>query len=499
MPSREEELKEARTTILLLQEELERLSQPPYLSATVLGVGEKTARLAVDGAGFCETPLPQGAHLKRGDRVVLSKQNFALIGPSEFPIAGGPLAVVDEVNGDRIRIQSEGSSRLVFSAVEGLKAGDEVLLDHTGSLLVEKIAGQKTKYSLEDIPHAPWEEIGGLEGIIDQIKREIEDPFRHREIYARYGRKPVKGILLYGPPGCGKTMIGKSIAYSLAQIVRQEGGEDHGHFIRVNGPEILDKYVGNTEANIRRIYGAAREISNGAPVVVFIDEAESLLKTRGTGISTDVYDSIVPQFLAEMNGMNDEGNVITVLATNREDVIDPAVLRNERIDRKIKVPRPDEHGAQEIIALYLKEKPLGEGIKGKSVEEVADQLVRDIYSPSLIVYNLTSPQQGVVGKFTARNFVSGAMLRGIIDRACGYAIERELSQGSPGVSYADLQQATHQELLDQSYLTQSLVREDWEDVFGAQGRNYQAATTRGILVLENMLVKAGENLSSKQN
>src|SRR3989344_1970960 len=315
---RDERLEEMQKTILLLQEELERLKTPPFMSGTILDVGQKTARVPIDNAGIYEIPCYEGLRQKvrRGSRVVLNPMTKSVIDHSEFASLGGEVVTVEEVLNDRLKVQSKGDSYIVLNSIEVVKPSDTVMLDPSKAVAVERFSAKKTKYAFEEVPVAPWTNIGGLEETIAKIKQEIEEPFIHKEVFAKYGRRPAKGILLYGPPGCGKTMIGKSIAYNLAQAAGDtKGTKTNGHFIKINGPEILDKYVGNSEATIRRIYEAARETAegNGSPVVVFIDEAEAVLKARGSGISSDVYDSIVPQFLAEMDGLNGHSNIITVL------------------------------------------------------------------------------------------------------------------------------------------------------------------------------------------
>lgn len=478
-------------TILLMQEEIERLTSQPYASGTVLDIGKKTARISVDGSGVLEIPAVdvKKVNVSRGTRVILNPVSKAIIGRSEFEELSGEIATVDEILGNRLRVQSKGESYIVLNSIKGVKSGDEVVLDSSKAMALERFSKKKTKYTLEEVPTAPWSNIGGLEETLTKIRQEVEEPFKHKEVFERYGRKPVKGILLYGPPGCGKTMIGKSIAYNLSQISGNgdKGKGSTGHFIKINGPEILDKWVGNSEATIRRIYESAREVAseNGSPVVVFIDEAEAVLKTRGSGISTDVYDSIVPQFLAEMDGLNGHSNIITVLATNREDILDPAILRDGRVDRRIKVLRPSQNGASEIFQIYLGDKPLQVG--SKDTAEMSAKLARDIYDDKDVVYSVVHPNRGALGNFLYRHLVSGAMIKGIVDRASDYAIQREIGKGKKGISNTDLDMAVRDELAEQAGFTQVLVRDDWEDVFGSQGRQYQKAHMQGYLVLENML------------
>jgi len=465
-----------------------------------LDMGKKTARISIDNSGIYEVIFNDTLRksTKKGGRIILNPMSKAIVGDSEFNTLSGEVATVDEVLDGRLRIQSKGENYLVFNSIPEVKVGDEIMLDPSGAIAIERFSKKKTKYNLEEVPEAPWTNIGGLEETIKNIKHEIEEPFVHKEIFERYGRRPAKGILLYGPPGCGKTMVAKSIAYNLAQIVNGKNGDDSkgtkGHFIRVNGPEILDKFVGNSEANIRRIYEAARETAseNGTPVVVFVDEAESVLKKRGTGISSDVYDSIVPQFLSEMDGLNGHYNVITVLATNREDIIDPAILRDGRIDKRIKVNRPNKTGAKEIFSIYLKDKPLQEGFFGfgnVDHDKVSERLAEKIYSPENIVYSLVSPKDGVLGNFLYSHLISGAMIKGIVDRASTYAIQREIQdkKGKKGISQGDLERAVDDSFREQASFSQNLVKEDWQEVFGSQGGQYHELYEQKYLVLENLL------------
>ena len=482
---------ELEKVVLVLEEEVKRLSSPPYITGTILDLGKKTAKVAIDGTDQAYEVVADAKikeKLKRGARIVLNPKTQAIIDYSEFTTDTGELAIVDEATNGKLRVNVKGEPRIILSAIEGVKAGDEVLLDPSGKLAISKSDNKKTKYHLEEVPNAPWTNVGGLEEVIGKIQDEIEQPFLHQEVYAKYGRKPAKGILLYGPPGCGKTLIAKSIAYNLAKLTTGKEGKINGHFISIKGPEILDKWVGNSEANIRRIYQTARETAQetNSPVVVFIDEAEAVLKTRGTGISSDVGDTIVPQFLAELDGINGNGNVVTVLATNREDILDPAVVRDGRIDRKVKVPRPSKEGAREIFNLYLEGKPLqGLPILRKSVEAISKEITDQIYDSEKIAYNVISPRDGFLGSFSYRHLISGAMIKGIVDRACGYAIKREIeNKRKSGLTREDLEQAAEEEFSDNLGFSQSLVKDDWQDVFGEKGRYYQDLAHQGYLVLE---------------
>ncbi|MBI4143941.1 AAA family ATPase [Candidatus Woesearchaeota archaeon] len=479
-----------RVQMLLMQEELKRLNSPPYVSGTVLDIGKKTLRISVAGSRVIEISAvgTEKCKVRKGSSVILEPTSMALIGLSEFDKSSGAVVTVEEVLDNRLRVQKGGESLIVLNSVKDVSVGDEVSLDPCDVIALERFPKKKTKFALEEVSEVPWRSIGGLEETLRTIKQEVEDPFIHRSVFERYGRKPVKGILLYGPPGCGKTMIGRAIAYNLSKIA---GGAKskcaNGHFIKINGPEILDKWVGNSEAAIRKIYAAARDVAaeNGSPVIIFIDEAEAVLKTRGSGISTDVYDSIVPQFLAEMDGLNGHSNIITVLATNREDVLDPAVLRDGRVDRRIKVPRPSREGASEIFRIYLKGKPLQENA---NLVKLSSRLASNIYDDALIVYNVVDPNQGVLGNFCYRHLVSGAMIKSIVDRASNHAIQRELRNGTRGISVNDFDSAIKEELVEQAGFTQALARDDWDNVFGVKGKQYQNACLQGYLILENALV-----------
>jgi len=476
-----DEIGELEKENMILRGEIERLSKPPFRGAYVLEIGEDTARVAVEGDGVYEVSLPadQGPtrdlrrKLEKGVRVVVNSKEKAIVELSEFGQVGTEIGTVDEIDEDKVRVSLGGSQKFIDNAIMDLKKGDEVLVDPTGTTTVERFDRTQNDFLLEDIPVAPWENIGGLEGTIQEIRDEIELPYLNPEVFERYGRNPIKGILLYGPPGCGKTMIAKSIAYTVSRA----NGKAAGKFINVKGPEILEKWVGNAEAKIRRIYQSARESSaeTGAPTIVFIDEAEAVMKKRGSGISTDIYDSIVPQFLAEMSGVNGNDNVITVLATNREDVMDPAIIRADRIDRRIKVSRPDRDGTRDIFRIYLKDKPFREG---QLAEGISEELTDRIFDEESVVYTVHTPQ-GAQGEFLYKHFVSGAMIKGIVDRGVGYAIKREIQGGEKGLTFEDLGNALEQEFVGNTDFSQSLVEDDWESIFGHEGKAYQAAHRQG--------------------
>ncbi|MBI5066285.1 AAA family ATPase [Candidatus Woesearchaeota archaeon] len=482
-------LDEMQQLIVVLQEELDALKAPPYLCGTVLEITNTAAMISVDQQGVYEIPSNKELKekVKKGNKVILNPLSKAIIGYSQFNTQLGPVVIVEEVINDRLKVQICGEPRTILSSLADIRAGDEVVLDSSKLMAVEKLSRKKSKFFLEEVPETPWDSIGGLEETIETIKEEIVNPFVHKEIFAKYGRKPAKGILLYGPPGCGKTLLAKSIAYNLSAISKNGKDDVKGYFIKVNGPEILDKWLGNSEANIRKIYESAREAAreSESPVVVFVDEAEAVLKTRGSGISTDVYDSIVPQFLSEMDGMTENNNIITILATNREDIIDPAVLRDGRVDKKIKVSRPNKEGTKEIFEIYLKDKPLRE--KKCKTKELAEKLAEEIHDEENVLYNILIPQGQANQQFLYKHVVSGAMIKGIVDRAVTYAIKREIAGEKAGISSDDLSKALQESFVDASQITQSLVKDDWETVFGARGKQFHEAYKQGIIILENAL------------
>jgi proteasome-associated ATPase len=504
------EIEELKIQNLMLKDVIEKLRSPPFLSATVLDIGENAFRVSVDGSSVYEIPADEERRgdLKRGSRVILNPNSLAILDYSEFDSSTGEVAQVEEVMKNRLRVNQKGESYMVIHSFSKVKTGDEVLIDPSKKLAVERFGRKNTSYELKEVSNAPWSRIGGLEKTIAEIRHEIEEPFTHPKIFEKYGKKPANGVLLYGPPGCGKTMIAESIAYNLSLASNGNGGDQKGFFILINGPEILDKYVGNSEAKIRRIYETAREKSSetNLPVVVGIDEAESILKARGTGVSTDIYDTIVPQLLAEMdgghrNGNNKNANVLTVILTNREDVLDPAIIRDKRIDKKILVPRPDKQGCSEILQIYLEGKPFQNGLydlrNKPSAKIVSKKMADTIFNEGSVVYNVVTPKGEFVGKFDYKNFVSGAMINGIIDRACSYAIKREIGGGKTGISTDDLENSVLNAFRESADFKQSLVRSDWENVFGSFGGQYQKACSEGYLILQNEL--GNEKLNSGGN
>ena len=363
-------LVEARGKIVELQKQLEDLAKPPSTYATflrahkdgtadVITAGRKM-RLTSYTATRIDTARP-------GQEVRLNEA-MAIVELLDFERTGELAGVKEIIGSDRVLITGKGDDERVLRLAQSLinrdgspavRVGDSVLIDLKAGFAYEKIEKSEVEeLVLEEIPDIDYEDIGGLGPQIEHIKDAVELPFVHPDLYREHGLKAPKGILLYGPPGCGKTLIAKAEAHSLAAAAVERSGGDPsvatGYFLNIKGPELLNKFVGETERQIRLIFGRAREkASQGHPVVVFFDEMESLFRTRGTGLSSDVETTIVPQLLAEIDGVEQLDNVIVIGASNREDMIDPAILRPGRLDVKIKIERPDAEGAREIFGKYL--------------------------------------------------------------------------------------------------------------------------------------------------
>jgi proteasome-associated ATPase len=349
--------------------------------------------------------------------------------------------------------------------------------------LLEKLDQPEVEHLLlQEIPDISYSDIGGLDSQIEQIADAVELPFLHADLFAEHQLPAPKGILLYGPPGCGKTLIAKAVANSLARKVAARTGDDKGrsYFINIKGPELLNKYVGETERQIRLIFERAREKSEeGWPVIIFFDEMDSMFRTRGTGISSDMESTIVPQLLAEIDGVEGLRNVIVIGATNREDLIDPAILRPGRLDVKIKIERPDADAARQIFARYLtSELPisqsdidnLGNGDINEAVHAMVDQAVIEMYATSDNNRFLeVTYQNGEKEIMYFKDFSSGAMIENIVRRAKKLAIKRLIESGIKGICLQDLVDSIHQEFKEHEDLPNTTNPDDWAKISGKKG------------------------------
>jgi proteasome-associated ATPase len=363
-----------------------------------------------------------------------------------------------------------------------IKSGDSLLLDSKSGFVYEKIPKSEVEeLVLEEVPDVNYEDIGGLGAQIEQIRDAVELPFLHKDLYAEHQLKAPKGILLYGPPGCGKTLIAKAVANSLAKKVTEKTGNKDGksYFLNIKGPELLNKYVGETERHIRLIFQRARDkASEGTPVIVFFDEMDSLFKTRGSGVSSDVENTIVPQLLSEIDGVEGLENVIVIGASNREDMIDPAILRPGRLDVKIKIQRPDAQGAAEILSKYLtSDLPINEddlaihkGDREATVKTMIDKAVEQMYNESdrnrFIEVTYANGDKEVL---YFKDFSSGAMLENIVSRAKKAAIKEFLSNNKKGIRVEHLISACLEEFRENEDLPNSTNPDDWARISGKKG------------------------------
>ena len=395
----------------------------------------------------------------------------------------GPIAKVSESLADgRLRIGGEvgrGDSRTIFRTEElkdvKINVGDEVRLDSSGKVALEHSPTNEMKdFFIESVPNLPWEKVGGQDKAIQLIRETIEQPLLHPELFARYDKKPIKGVLLYGPPGCGKTLIGKATAYNLTQeYAKHVGHEVKEYFMAISGPKILNMWLGETERIVRDIFRTARErAKEGRLVFIFMDEAESVLRTRSSGRYLNISNTVVPQFCAELDGLQSLDNVILMLTSNRPDYIDPAVLRPERIDRKVKISRPDKDASAQILGIYLHAGlPLDPEVIRKyngdidcARKEMIDTLVNDLWSKSKSHEFLkVFLRNGSTETLYYKDLVSGALLKSIVDRAKDMSIKRAIaSKGEKdGIELSDLTEAMAQEYKENEIFPRSDTMEDW--------------------------------------
>ncbi|MGJ3509677.1 proteasome ATPase [Enemella sp. A6] len=475
----QELLTEARERLVKLREEVESLGLPPNTFGTFLGlvaegvadVWSQSRKLRVQIAPDLDT-----AELEPG-REVLLNDTMLLVGVLPTTEVGEVLTLKDTLpDGKRAVVVAPGDDETVVRLSEAvlagpLRPGDSLLVDRKVQMAYERVPKIDVEdLVLEEVPDIGYGDIGGLGTQIEMIRDAVELPFLHRELFADYDLEPPKGILLYGPPGCGKTMIAKAVANSLATSVRDRGQANaRSFFFNIKGPELLNKYVGETERQIRLIFQRARErAADGMPVIVFFDEMDSLFRTRGTGVSSDVENTIVPQLLSEIDGVERLANVIIIGASNREDMIDPAILRPGRLDVKIKIERPNEPSARDIIGKYLTDRlPVAEG---HTREELIDAVVNDIYAESdenrFLEVTYASGDKEVL---FFRDFASGAMLQNIISRAKKMAIKDRLETGRGGISPTHLRQACRDEFSENEDLPNTTNPDDWARISGKKG------------------------------
>lgn len=365
--------------------------------------------------------------VKAGDVVKLSSESMQIVGLANIDPTGETVVVRRVLDGNQLEVDSDGSTKIINTGVlDGVEKGDKLIIDSTCSVALRNLGKADERYTVTHDTNVSWDDIGGLEEAKKTMIEAVELPLIHSDLYSFYGKKPVKGVLLYGPPGCGKTMLGKATATALAKLHGVDGSE--GYFY-VKGPEILDKYVGVAESNIRQIFERARKFrdAHGYPAVVFIDEADAIMGKRGTGISSDIERTIVPMFLTEMDGLDESGAII-ILATNRPDVLDPAIVRDGRIDRKVKVTRPTQASATEIFKLNLRNVPLNNGY---TRAQLAEDAASALFDPKKSLYTI-SLKNGTSMDFPLSAVVNGGMVASIVDQATSAAMLRDIENGTKG-------------------------------------------------------------------
>ena len=484
-------LREAREHIAALREEVDKLTRPPSAYGTLLGRNDDGTVDVFSGGRKMRVSLHpelEDEDLQRGAEVVLNESlNVVLARSGELT---GEVVTLKEVMDDGLRalIVGRADEERVAELADSLKgeklrSGDTVLMDSRSGLLLEKLPRPEVEeLVLEEVPDIAYEDVGGLDSQIEQIADAVELPFVHHELFAEYKLPAPKGILLYGPPGCGKTLIAKAVANSLAKKVAEVSGDKaaKSYFLNIKGPELLNKYVGETERQIRLVFQRAREKSEeGWPVIVFFDEMDSMFRTRGTGISSDMESTIVPQLLAEIDGVETLKNVIVIGASNREDLIDPAILRPGRLDVKIKIERPDSRAAGQIFSRYLttdlpldaeEVRDLGGGDSAKAVELMIERTVEEMYSDDDKNRFLeVTYQNGDKEVMFFKDFSSGAMIENIVRRAKKLAIKRQISGEPPGIRTSDLIASIAQEFKEHEDLPNTTNPDDWAKISGKKG------------------------------
>jgi proteasome-associated ATPase len=477
----EEMISEARHTIEKLDEVIKKVTSPANRIGTYLGSPNKeTAQIVVGGSDYyCNVdPRINLSRLKKGTRVLVNEA-YVIVGDLGYDLSGPVTKITELLGADRLRVGMEhGMQAVVLQRCqdlmkETLKVGDEIRVDPNYRVAIEVLNQSKSEeYYLESVPELPWEKVGGQEEALSAIKDAIELPLLHADLFAKFRHQTPKGFLLYGPPGCGKTLIGKATAYNLTRQLKEKTGEDmQQFFMHIKGPEILNMWVGESERMVREIFATAREKrKEGFLPFVFIDEAESILGTRRAGRYSNVLSTLVPMFCTEMDGIESLNEVVIILASNRADLIDPAILRPGRIDRKIKVDRPDREAAREIYRIYLSEdlpydpeliKQTG-GVP-EAVSHLIDKVVEAQFSHRdenrFLDVILRSGKRDTLFR---GDLVSGAIIASIVERTKELAIKRAISSAEEeGISESDLLLSLNTEYSENDIFPPTDIVEDW--------------------------------------
>jgi proteasome-associated ATPase len=446
-------------------EMLEMLTEPPLSVSMVSGITKENIRVVnSDGQTEVVNKPYDGTTCKIGDLVHRSSQTGQIVEVMEPDIDYGNICMVIDAEDGEAYCTAEigGQQRSVLKGAAGkdVMDGCYVVTDNSGSIILKDLGRPKSKFKPERTANIQWSDIGGLEDAKEKLRESIEYPFEFAETYERFGRTPANGVLLYGPPGCGKTMLAKAVANSLRQRM---GGEEGSNFIYVKGPEILERWVGAAEANIRHLFTMAREHfeAHGYPAVVFIDEADAILGRRGSGISSDMERTIVPQFLSEMSGFQNSG-AVTLLATNRSDVLDPAVVRDGRVDHKVYIGRPDEEASKEIVQIHL------QGVPCDSRRDYIARVAVEALFQGHIIYQVTF-RDGEEAEFSLKHLVSGAMLAGVADKAASRAMAREIKckgRKQHSVGCGDMEAAVEETFKQNWHLSHDDALQEFAENYG---------------------------------
>jgi proteasome-associated ATPase len=489
-------LKEAREQIVSLKEEIDRLAQPPSGYGIFLRSREDgTVDVFTSGRKFrvALAPSIDVDELERGQEVLLNDA-MNVVEVLAYERTGEVVTLkelIENLDGgppDRALVTSHADEERVVLLSEALmnhplRAGDSLMVEPRAGYAYERI--QKSEVEelvLEEVPDVDYYDIGGLDGQIELIRDAVELPFLHADLFREHQLRAPKGVLLYGPPGCGKTLIAKAVANSLAKKVAEMRGEDvssKSYFLNIKGPELLNKYVGETERHIRLVFQRAREkASEGMPVIVFFDEMDSIFRTRGSGVSSDVENTIVPQLLSEIDGVEGLENVIVIGASNREDMIDPAILRPGRLDVKIKIERPDAESARDIFSKYITtELPLHdddlrehdkdrEATVGSMIQAVVERMYSEVDENRFLEVTYADGDKEVL---YFKDFNSGAMIENIVARAKKMAIKDFLTAGAKGLRLQHLLDATVDEFRENEDLPNTTNPDDWARISGKKG------------------------------
>ncbi|WHU60060.1 proteasome ATPase [Trueperella pyogenes] len=479
-------LQKSRRRIQELSEQVENLSQPPGSTATFLGANlERHEVIAIVNGRkmiLAASRLVELGKIRPGQELLLNEA-LVVVGVTSYERTGEIVTVKLVIDASRVLVQVHADDERVLRLAgrlqdQGVQVGDTVLADLKSGFVLEHVERPDVEHLLlEEIPDVSYADIGGLDAQIVQIKDSVELPFEQPELYREHGLKPPKGVLLYGPPGTGKTLIARAVATSLAdKISRRDGYEKaRSYFLNIKGPQLLDKYVGETERQIREIFSRARDrAASGIPVVIFFDEMEALFRTRGSGISSDVETTVVPQLLAEIDGVEQLDNVIVIGASNREDMIDPAILRPGRLDIKIRIERPNQHGAWDIMLKYLTaDLPIHAdeiaryGDANAAVRAMARITVEKLFTrDEASEFIEVSYADGSKEVLYISDFVSGAMLAAIVGRAKKLAIKDLLAAGERGIRTEHMLAAFAEEMHENEDLTQMTNPDEWARIHG---------------------------------